>query len=469
MRVFQLIVIFLMTTLQFSLAQSISLTQKQIALQMVQTALNDRYGYQLLGELCAEIGSRLSGSSAAVKAAYWAMEKLKSAGADTVWLQPVMVPHWLRGNTESLTIQAGGSQHALTITALGGTIGTPPEGLTAPLIRIKDFKDLEAQKENIKGKIVFYDFPMDPRKVNTFRAYGEAVQYRVFGAIRAARYGAVGVLIRSVTTRYDDVPHTGVMIYADSVKKIPAAALSWKSADSLNQLLAQLPSLTATLTLSAKQLSDTMNYNVIAEIRGSEKPNEIIVIGGHLDSWDVGCGAHDDGAGIVHSIETLSLFKRLAIRPKRTIRCVLFINEENGSRGAKAFAQFASQENATIYAAIESDRGGFTPRGFTVDADSGIIQQMQSWLPILSLAKINWIRKGGSGADVSRIKNCAIKMGLVPDNQRYFDVHHSNNDVFQAVHPRELELGSAAMGIITYLLSENDLNISGHVTRGATH
>ncbi len=445
-------------------------TPQTIATRMVQTALANRQAYHWLQDLCNSIGPRLSGSTAAVKAAHWAANILQKNGADTVWLQPVTVPHWVRGDVESLTARLSDGRHVpLTMTALGGTIGTPGNGITAPIIRLKNFQELNEKADQVTGKIVFFDFPMDAEKVRTFRAYSEAVQYRVFGAIRAARYGAKAVLIRSITSRYDDVPHTGVMIYADSVRKIPAAALSWKAADRLNQLLAENSQLQVTLRLSAKMLADTINYNVIGEIRGTERPEEIIVVGGHLDSWDVGCGAHDDGSGIVQSMEVLSLFHRLNIRPRRTIRCVLFINEENGSRGSRAYAQFAQQEGTFHYAAIESDRGGFTPRGFTTSADSSIVKQLQAWLPILQTARIEWIRTGGSGADVSRIKDCPIKMGYFPDDQRYFDFHHSANDVISGVHPRELELGSAAISIMAYLLSEMDLKLPETQTNYSTH
>ncbi len=460
--------------LLFTIFIQLGITQSQptdqvIARQMLQLALEERQAYRWLEKLCTEVGPRLSGSPAAVQAAHWAAQILKKVGADTLWLQPVTVPHWVRGNTETLVAHLpNGTTESLTITTLGGSVGTPKSGLTAPVVRVPNFQALQALGEAVKGKIVFFDFPMDAKKVNTFRAYGEAVQYRVFGAQRAARLGAVGVLIRSITTRYDDVPHTGVMIYNDTIPRIPAVALSWKAADRLTQLLRKHPQLTLSLQLSAQTLPDTINYNVIAEIRGSERPNEIIVVGGHLDSWDVGCGAHDDGAGIVQSMEVLSFFRRLKLQPRRTIRCVLFINEENGSRGARAYADYAEQESAIHYAAMESDRGGFTPRGFSVTADSSIIQAMQQWLPILQLAKIEWIRPGGSGADISRLRNCPLKIGYVPDNQRYFDFHHSANDVFQGVNARELELGSAAMGILTYLLSEYDIYQPGH-TPAATH
>ena len=432
--------------------------EKTIANQIIQIALEEQQAHRWLSDLCKKIGPRLSGSQAAINAAYWAAQKLQQIGADTVWLQPVVVPHWVRGATEKLIVHfQNGETQSLTISTLGGSVGTPPEGLSAPVVQVPDFSTLNSLGDAVKGKIVFFDFPMDAKKVNTFRAYGEAVQYRVFGAQRAAQLGAVGVLIRSITTRHDDVPHTGVMLYNDSIPPIPAAALSWRAADQLTNWLKQQPHLRLTLRLSARTLPDTINYNVIAEIHGKERPEEIIVVGGHLDSWDVGCGAHDDGAGIVQAMEVLSFFKRLNIVPKRTIRCVLFINEENGSKGARTYADFATQEKARHYAAIESDRGGFTPRGFSVSADSILIHHMQQWLPILQLARIEWIRPGGSGADISRLKNCPLKIGYVPDDQRYFDFHHSANDVLEGVHPRELALGSAAIGILTYLLSETHL------------
>jgi len=265
------------------------------------------------------------------------------------------------------------------------------------------------------------------------------------------------MIVRSITTKFDNVPHTGVMRYVDTLPKIPAVSIGYQDADFLVDAILNEPYLQINIKLSCKKLPDTLSYNVIGEIRGSEKPDEIIVVGGHFDSWDKGCGAHDDGAGCVQSMEVIDLFKRLHIKPKRTIRCVLFIDEEQNQTGAIEYAKFAQESNQKHLSAIEADRGAFTPRGFYADTDSTTLNYLQSFLPYLNLAKIDWIRKGGSGVDVSYIKNTKALFGYVPDSQRYMDVHHSDNDTFDSVHPREFELGSAAMAIMCLLLSEKGL------------
>lgn len=422
------------------------------ARQIVETALRERKGYEYLQELC-EIGPRLSGSENSLKAIRWAEKKMKSLGFDKVWLQPVMVPHWERGNIEKCTIV--GSSKNLSVLALGGSVATPDEGITAEVIEVKSFDELKKRKDEAKGKIVFYSRALDQGEINTFSGYGGAVNQRTEGAIEAAKYGAIGVVIRSITTKYDNVPHTGVMSYADSLLKIPAAALGYLDADCLSNELKKNPHLKINLKLSCQTLPDAQSYNVIGEIKGTEFPDEIILVGGHFDSWDVGDGAHDDGAGCIQTMEVLDLMKRLSIKPKRTIRCVFFINEENGSRGAIEYANYADISAQTHLAVIESDRGAFTPIGFYVDTESTEkMDKLQSWLPVLEKANIEWIRKGGSGVDVNKIKNATVKIGYVPDDQRYMDYHHSANDVFDAVHPREFELGSAAIAILAYLMSE---------------
>jgi Zn-dependent M28 family amino/carboxypeptidase len=427
----------------------------KIAKQIVETALKERKGYEYLRELC-EIGPRLSGSEISLEAIQWAEKKMKSIGIDKVWLQPVMVPHWERGKTEECKIVDLNKN--LSVLALGGSVSTPPEGITAEVIEVKNFEELAQRKNEVKGKIVFYSRALDQGLINTFSGYGGAVNQRTEGAIEAAKYGAVGVVIRSITTKYDNVPHTGVMSYIDSLTKIPSAALGFLDADYLSTELKKNPHLKINLKLSCQTLPDAQSYNVIGEIKGTEFPDEIILVGGHFDSWDVGDGAHDDGAGCIQTMEALDLIKRLDIRLKRTIRCVFFINEENGSRGAIEYANYADTSVQTHLAVIESDRGAFTPIGFSVDTDSTeIITKLQSWLPVLEKSNIEWIRKGGSGVDVQKIKNAKLKMGYVPDDQRYMDYHHSANDVFEAVHPREFELGAAAMAIMIYLLSEEGL------------
>jgi carboxypeptidase Q len=421
--------------------------------QIIRKTLTEKPGYKLLQELC-DVGPRLSGSENSLRAIHWAEEKLKSFEVDRVWLQPVMVPHWERGSVETAEIINGKS---LNILSLGGSISTPENGITANVIEVKNFTELKERQNEVKGKIVFFSRPLDEGLLNTFAGYGGAVDQRFYGAVEAAKYGAVAVLIRSITTKHDNVPHTGVMGYADSLQKIPAAAIGYLDSDYLHNALVENPDLKIKLNMDCKTFPDAQSYNVVAEITGSEVPEEIIVVGSHFDSWDVGCGAHDDGAGCVQSMVVLYLLKELKIKPKRTIRCVLFINEENGSRGGKEYGKFVETNNENHLAAIESDRGGFTPIGFDVDSDSASLIKIKSWLPVLEKSGINWVKKGGSGVDVQYIKNTKAKLGYVPDVQRYMDVHHSANDTFESIHPRELELGAASIAIMAYLISEEGL------------
>ena len=449
-----LLLIILISIQLFPQLDSLKLNQYNlVADQITRKALTEKSGYGLLKELC-DIGPRLSGSENSLRAIYWAEEKLKSFGVDKVWLQPVMVPHWERGEAETAEIINGKS---LNILSLGGSIATPDNGITANIIDVKNFSELEYRKNEVNGKIVFISRPLDEGLLDPFAGYGGAVDQRFYGAIEAAKYGAVAVLIRSITTRHDNVPHTGVMGYVDSLQKIPAAAIGFIDADYLHNALLDDPNLLIQLKLNCKSLPDAKSYNVIADITGTDFPNEIVVVGGHFDSWDEGCGAHDDGAGCVQSMEALSIIKELGIKPKRTIRCVLFINEENGSCGGKKYGKFTESGNENHIAAIESDRGGFTPIGFDVDTDSINLLKIKSWLPVLQKSGITWIRKGGSGVDVQYIKNTKAKLGYVPDAQRYMDVHHSANDTFDSVHPRELELGAASIAIMAYLISEEGL------------
>lgn len=426
-----------------------------VADNLVRTALTDRRGYKLLDEL-TQMGPRLSGSETSLKSLYWAKKKMEEAGFEKVWMQPVMVPHWERGNIEKAEIVSSKlfKNRKLAIATLGGSVGTGKDGITANVIEVKNFDELHALGEKAKGKIIFMSRPLDPGLYQTFRGYGGAVGQRVFGAIEAAKMGAVGVMIRSVTTKFDNVPHTGVMIYNDSIPKIPSVALGYLDADFISEALKKDSELKVNIKLNCKTLPDAQSYNVIGELTGTEFPNEIIVVGGHSDSWDKGVGANDDGTGIIQSFEVLDLFKRLGIKPKRTIRCVFFINEENGSRGGQKYTEYAMESPEKHIAAIESDAGSGSPRGFSFDADSTIIEKVQNWLPVLQLAGIDWVRKGGSGADIEDIKNIIAKIGFSPDGQRYFDYHHSDNDQFSIIHPREFELGSAAVATLVYLIDQ---------------
>ena len=428
---------------------------QNVADSIINRSLFEQRGYEWLKELC-EIGPRLSGSENSLKAIYWAKNKMESLGFDSVWLQPVMVPKWVRNDIETAIVSLSKKYNGriLHIASFGGSIATPINGITAEIVEVKSFDELRSLGEKVKGKIVFFNRPFNNGLVSTFEAYGKAVDQRTQGAIEAAKYGAAASIVRSVTSKKDYVPHTGVMYYDNSLPKIPHAAISILDADFLSNAIKEEPNLKITLTMNCENLPDVLSYNVIGEIKGSHYPDELIVIGGHFDSWDKGCGAHDDGAPCIQTMEVLDLFKRLDLKPKRTLRCVLFINEENGLRGGIEYGKYADSVKANHLAAIEADRGAFTPRGFNVTTDSTTILKLQEWLPILNKAHIDWIRPGGSGGDVAQIKNAKALFGFVPDDQRYMDLHHSANDVFETVHPREMQLGTAAMAILVYLLSE---------------
>jgi len=380
-------------------------------------------------------------------------------GFDNVTLQPVMVPRWIRGNVEEAIIISSKNYNGrkLHVASLGRSIGTPNSGITAGVIEVHSFEELHDLHAKARGKIIFFNRPMDPGITETFSAYGQAVSQRTAGPAEAAKAGGIGAIVRSATTKYDNIPHVGTLTYEEGVNKIPAVSIGLVDADMLSDALKRDPDLKVQLTLSCEELPEVQSYNVFADITGTEKPDEIIVIGGHFDSWDKGDGSHDDGAGCIQALEVLDLVKRLGIKPKRTLRAVFFINEEYGLDGAKVYGEYAEISTEKHIAAIESDRGAFTPRGFFVTAEESVVKKMQSWLPILNKARIEWVRKGGSGADISSIKNAQALIGFVPDIQTYFDYHHSANDIFSAVHPRELELGSAAMAILAYLISEEGL------------
>ena len=349
-----------------------------------------------------------------------------------------------------------GSWEELRIAALGGTIGTSFEGINAEVIEVKSFQELRALGEKAKGKIVFFNRPMERGLISTGAAYGGSVNQRGNGPIEAANVGGVAALVRSMTTRLDDVPHTGATHYVDSIKKVPAAAISTIGAERLSKLLSSGEPVRLTLRLSARSHPDVESANVVGELRGSEKPEEVIVVGGHLDSWDKGHGAHDDGAGCVQSIEALRLLKALNLKPKRTIRAVMFMNEENGLRGGTAYAEKDRPTEKHI-AAIESDAGGFSPRGFGV-SDSAAHSKIARWSGVLSFFGADRIQRGGGGADIGPLmQKGVVGIGLQVDGHKYFDYHHSDSDVIQNVNERELALGAAAIAILAYLIAEEGL------------
>lgn len=420
------------------------------------TALTKSDCYETLRYLCKNIGPRLSGSDNAEKSVKYMEEKMKSYGFDKVYLQEVKVPVWRRLDEAKGEIST--TKQAVTICALGGSVATSTKGIKAEVIEVQNFDELDKLGEkNIKGKIVFYNRPMEPTHIETFHAYGGAVNQRGSGAAKAAKYGAVACIVRSMNMRIDEFPHTGAMRYDDNYPRIPAAAISTRDAELLSAIIKK-QSTTFFMKFNCDTLPDKISYNVIGEIKGSVYPDKIITVGGHLDSWDLGEGAHDDGAGCVQSLEVLHLFKTLGIRPKHTIRAVMFMNEENGLRGGKKYAEEAKRLKENHLAAIETDAGGFTPRGFSIDAPANVISKIKSWEYLLKPYGLHDIAKGGSGADIGPLKAPGITLiGYRPDSQRYFDVHHASTDVFEAVNKRELELGAASIAALVYLIDQYGL------------
>lgn len=411
--------------------------------------------FTLLRSLILAAPHRLSGSDGYLKAADWGKATMERMGLEKVRLQSCMVPHWVRGDKEELVMMAGGASERLTICALGGSVGTPSEGVEGEVIEVKSLEEAAALGDKAKGKILFFNRPMDPTLTSTFAAYGGAVNQRGGGASAAAKVGALAAIVRSMTMRVDDVPHTGAMRYAPDAPKVPTAALSLVAANKLSDSLKSGP-VRVRLTLNCETLPDNRAYNVIGEITGSEKPGEVIVMGGHLDAWDKGVGAHDDGTGIAGSLEAIRLIKELGWKPKRTIRVVLFANEENGGRGAAAYRDSVRLSREKHIAAMESDSGGFAPRGFNCSYDRAGVRRLGKWLPALKTFEIDeFTPGGGGGADVGPLREFGtVLFGLEPESQRYFDYHHSTNDQLDQVNPRELEMGALSMALLAWLISE---------------
>ena len=440
-----------------------SQTDEEAIKSIYKNSLTNGRSYEWLDHLSNQIGGRLSGSLEAERAVKWGQAELEKLGLDKVWLQPVMVPKWVRGAKEYAYYENGsGETTTVNICALGGSIATNPLGVKASIVEVQNFEELKALgKENIEGKIVFYNRPMQEDLISTFNAYGGCVNQRYAGAMEAGKYGAAGVIVRSMNLRLDDFPHTGSMSYGDlpNEQRIPSAAISTNDAEKLSSMIKLDKKLKFYFKQNCKQLEDVLSYNVIGEIKGSTYPNKIMVVGGHLDSWDLGDGSHDDGAGVVQSMDVLRLLKESGIKPKRSIRVVLFMNEENGLRGGNKYAEEAKKNNEKHVFALESDAGGFTPRGFSFDCSEANFNQVLSWKPLFKPYLIHYFEKGGSGADVGPLKSDSnVLAGLRPDSQRYFDHHHASNDTFDAVNKRELELGAATMTALVYLFDKYGTN-----------
>ncbi|GAC1454447.1 MAG: M28 family peptidase [Chitinophagaceae bacterium] len=420
--------------------------------------------YDNLRVLCKTVGGRLSGSPQMYKAEQWGLHTFNAAGADKVYLQQCIVPHWTRGGKDKAWYtykDASGKtiKETLDVLALGNSMGTNKNGVQAAVVYCNNFDDLEKQKDNIKGKIVFFNYPFNEKYLQPFRAYAESGVYRWAGPSRAARYGALAVVVRSLSAATDNNPHTGSTVYDSSYPAIPCAAMGLRDAEKLAALLKTGKSIELFYKSNAHFLPDTIGHNVMGEITGTESPKEIITVGGHLDSWDPAEGAQDDGAGCVHAIEVLRVFKVLGYKPRHTIRIVLFANEENGGRGGDAYAAAAKTNGETHLFALESDAGGFTPRAFSISANQEQYKKLQTWIPLLMPYGVYQFIAGGGGSDVEPLQEkLKVTVGeLLPDGNRYFDLHHSRTDVFENVNKRELELGAINIAAFIYLADKYGL------------
>jgi carboxypeptidase Q len=415
--------------------------------------------YEDLRVLTKQIGGRLSGSPQMVKAEQWGFKTMEALHPDRAWLQQCMVPHWVRGGRDEATafIAAKGSQRKLDVLALGNSIGSA-KPLNAPVIEIRSFEELDSRKDEVRDKIVFFNYPFNQTFVKTFQAYGDAVRYRAGGPSLAARYGAKAAIVRSMSESTDNNPHTGSLRYDSAYPMIPAVAVGLQDADWLSQVL-KTQSVSVMLRTNGHFLPDTIGHNVVAELKGTQFPNEYITIGGHLDSWDPAEGAHDDGTGVVQIIEVLRALKALGYQPRHMIRFVLFANEENGGRGGTKYAEEASAKGEKHILALESDEGGFTPRGFGFTGTEQQYQKVLGWQPLLCPYGGCEIVRGGGGSDIGALaaKQHTPLASYMPDSQRYFDLHHARNDVFEAVNKRELELGAVNIAAFIYLIDKYGL------------
>lgn len=441
----------LMSGFAFSQYQTDSIQFKKISDEILLNGL----AYDDLRELTKDIGHRLSGSENYNKATIWAEKKLREAGAEKVWLQEVMVPVWVRGK-ESLKMKVGKADWKdLVFLSLGNSEGTDGKDMEAEVLMVNSLEEFdEIPAEKVKNKAVFFNYKFREDFVQTFNGYSDASKYRVLTASKVAEKGGKFVVIRSVSTGLGDVPHTGVMRYDEKFTKIPAVAIGNSSADSLAELL-QNQKVFLKLNSLCGMKAEKINHNIIGEISG-KKDGKVIVVGAHLDSWDVGEGAHDDGAGIVQSIEVLRAFKKLGIQNNHTIRIVCYANEENGARGGEKYAEIAKLNKETHIFAIESDAGGFTPRGISLDMSPLKIKEVENWGPLFLPYGIYDFSGRYGGVDINPLK-VQIQTplaGLVPDSQRYFDIHHTPEDTFEKVNKRELHLGAVAMAQIVYMVDK---------------
>lgn len=428
--------------------------------RMREIGLLEEKAYEILGRITA-VGPRLTGSPQADRAVEVGLRIMEELGFENVHTEPVTVGRWVRGDVEEASVMSpeGPGEIPFRICALGGSVPTPDKGLAAPIVEVRSFEELARMGRSVKGKIVFYNRPMDRTLLDTFGAYGRAADQRVRGASGAARFGAVATLVRSLTLRVDDHPHTGLMQYEKGVARIPAAAVSTAGADLLSHLLKENPDLRLRLRMNCRTEKSVVSANVVGEITGAELPKEIILVGGHLDSWDLGTGAHDDGAGCAVSLEALRLLKAAGLRPRRTVRAVLFMDEEFGGTGGRAYVRAPQRKGERHLFAAESDRGGFLPVGLAAGGRSrAAFERIKSYEDLFIPLGILFVSPGGGGVDIGPL----VEQGTVPaavilNSQAYFDVHHSALDVLSSVHPRELQLQAVVLATLAYVVAQEGL------------
>jgi hypothetical protein len=452
---FRLLPVFLTLVIsQWGFAQTDSAWIRRMANEI----LTNGQAYKNLRVLTKEIGGRLAGSPQMYQAEDWGFQAMQQAGADHIWKQACLVPHWVRGGNDQAIAHGSAGKRKLDVVALGNSQGTGKKGLKAEVVLVNSFEELEAKKNQVAGKFVFYNYPFNNTLVRTFEAYSDANKYRGQGPSRAAQYGAKGVIVRSMSHSADNHPHTGSTRYDSAYAKIPAVAIGLQDADWLAQQLAT-SSMLVSMKTNGYFLPDGTGHNIIGELKGTEFPNEIITVGGHLDSWDNCEGAHDDGAGCVQTIEILRAFKSIGYKPKRTIRFVLFANEENGLRGGNKYAEEAKAKGEKHIFALESDAGGFTPRAFGFTMSDAQFEKVSAWRSLIAPYGCSEFTKGGGGADIGPLNRTfqTPVAGLQPDSQRYFDYHHARNDTFEAVNKRELELGAVNMAALIFLVDRYGL------------
>ena len=430
--------------------------------RIIKEATSQPRAYQRLVQLCDGFGHRLSGSKALEASIDWALESMRKEGLTNVRREKVMIPHWVRGKESALLVspKVAGRQRPIVMLGLGMSIGTKPEGVSAEVIVVKNERELLAAKDKVKGRIVLFNNRMPHWTCEQGTQYGKTVRFRLRGPNLAGEMGAVAVLVRSVTAHSLRTPHTGTTLYQEGKRKVPAAAITTEDADLLARLHADGSKPVVKLMMAAKQHPDSVSANAVAELRGRERPDEVVVVSGHIDSWDAGQGAHDDGAGVVMAMETLSLLKRLGMTPRRTIRMVLWTNEENGLRGAKSYVRDHAEELGKHVAAIEADFGGFAPSAFGVSVKDKARQalavtRLQRWMKLLKPVGNIEIKAGHSAADVGQMAKRGVPaLGLYTHGEHYFDYHHTPADTVDKVNPKELARSTAAMAALAWLLAE---------------